>query len=114
MSGYSAYQKNLNVVENPRAVEYRLLGQVTAALLDAGKNLNDKPKLIGAILWNKNVWDHFLIEVQDDANRLPKDLRVKITNIGIWVNKETSRVMDGESNVDGLVEINQIIMEGLK
>jgi flagellar biosynthesis regulator FlaF len=114
MSGYSVYAKNVTVTDNPRALEYRLLGQVTAALLDANRNTAEKPKLIDALLWNKNVWDHFMLDLQDEGNRLPKETKSALIGIGIWVNRETSRVMEGATDCAGLIEINQIIMEGLK
>lgn len=41
MSGYAAYGKVLNVTENPRATERRLLGQVTASLIEAGRDINN-------------------------------------------------------------------------
>ncbi|MSP90152.1 MAG: flagellar biosynthesis regulatory protein FlaF [Alphaproteobacteria bacterium] len=114
MSGYSVYAKNVTVTDNPRALEYRLLGQVTAALLDANRKDAEKPKLIDALLWNKNVWDHFMLDLQDEGNRLPKETKSALIGIDIWVNRETSRVMEGATDCDGLIEINQIIMEGLK
>ena len=114
MTGYTAYRRVQNVSENPRAVERRLLGEVTAALLGAKDNATDIPRLIDALLWNKQVWDHFMIDLNDEGNKLPTDLKKNLIGLGIWVNRETQRVMDGDTDCGALVEINQIIMEGLK
>ena len=114
MTGYSAYRKVQNVSESPRAVERRLLGEVVAALMSARDNPTDIPKLIDSLLWNKQVWDHFILDLQDEGNKLPKDLRKSLIELGIWVNRETQRVMDGETDCAALIEINQIIMDGLK
>ena len=53
MSGYQAYGKVQNATENPRSLEYRLLGQVTAALTQAragGKR--GTSDFVDAMLWN--------------------------------------------------------------
>ncbi len=114
MTGYTAYRRVQNVSESPRSVERRLLGEVTAALLGAKENPADVPRLIDALLWNKQVWDHFLVDLQDEANKLPSELKKGLISLGVWVNRETQRVMDGEADCEGLIEINQIIMDGLK
>ncbi|MBU0723806.1 MAG: flagellar biosynthesis regulator FlaF [Alphaproteobacteria bacterium] len=114
MYGYNAYQKVTRVTQTPRAAEHRLLGNVTAALLAADREPDDKRKLVDALLWNKQVWDNLVIEIRDDDNLLPDQLRDSIVGIGTWVMQETYRVMDGDSDVKSLIEINTIIMEGLR
>ncbi len=43
-----------------------------------------------------------------------KALAPFVLGLGIWVNRETQRVMDGDTDSGALIEINQIIMDGLK
>ena len=114
MTGYSAYRRVQNVSETPRAIERRLLGEVTAALIAAKDNPADVPRLIDGLLWNKQVWDHFMIDLNDEGNKLPLELKKNLIGLGIWVNRETQRVMDGDTDCAALIEINQIIMDGLK
>jgi len=114
MTGYNAYRRVQNASESPRAVERRLLGDVSAALIRAKENPTDIPRLIDALLWNKQVWDHFMIDLNDEENKLPLDLKRNLIGLGLWVNRETQRVMDGETDCGTLIEINQIIMDGLK
>ena len=73
MTGYSAYRRVQNVSDTPRAIERRLIGEVTAALIGAKDNPTDIPRLIDALLWNKQVWDHFMIDLNDEDNKLPID-----------------------------------------
>jgi flagellar biosynthesis activator protein FlaF len=113
MRGYAAYHRVQNVAEPPRAVERRLMGSVTAALMDAQKNPQNLAVKFDAILWNKRVWDSFIIEVADDANRLPKETKSLIIRLGAWVTRETQMVMDGTSTPDMLIEVNQQIIDGL-
>lgn len=114
MYGYNAYQKVTHVTQTPRTAEHRLLGNVTAALMAADRTPEDKKKLVDALLWNKKVWDNFVIEVRDNDNQLPEQLRDSLIGIGIWVTQETYRVMDSVSDVKSLIEVNTIIMEGLR
>jgi flagellar protein FlaF len=113
MRGYSAYLKVQNAAEPPRAVERRLMGAVTAALIEARDNPSRLAAKFDAILWNKRVWDSFIGELSEDVNRLPPPIRSTLIKLGAWVTFETQRVMDGLSTPDTLIEVNQQIIEGL-
>ena len=113
MRGYGAYQKIQNIAEPPRAVERRLMGSVTAALIEARDNPGSLAAKFDAILWNKRVWDSFIAEVADEQNRLPREIKSTLVRLGAWVTYETQLVMDGASTPDMLIEVNQQIVEGL-
>ncbi|EKE74999.1 flagellar biosynthesis regulator FlaF [Oceanibaculum indicum] len=116
VGNYGAYQRANSVTENPRALEYRLLGMVTAAMIEAEKKPDAArfPARVDAAYWNKQIWDHLMVDLTHDENKLPKELRVSLVNIGVWVNKEVRSVMDRKTDCSTLIEINQIIMQGLK
>jgi flagellar biosynthesis activator protein FlaF len=113
MSGYQAYGKVQNATENPRSMEYRLLGQVTAALTKARDGARGTAEFVDALLWNKKVWDAFIVDLSSEGNRLPKELRAQIIGIGLWVGRETIQVLDGTGDIDALINVNKTIMEGL-
>jgi flagellar biosynthesis activator protein FlaF len=113
MRGYGAYLKVQNAAEPPRAVERRLIGAVTAALIEARDNPTRLAAKFDAILWNKRVWDSLVAEVIDEQNRLPADLKATLVRLAAWVTFETQLVMDGASTPDALIEVNQQIIEGL-
>ncbi len=113
MQGYAAYAKVQNVAENPRLVERRLIGVVTGALMRARLNPLNLAELIEALLWNKQIWDHLMTELAAEDNRLPQELRKGLIKLALWVGGETQRILDGESDTDTLIEINQTVMEGL-
>ncbi|MDM7947701.1 MAG: flagellar biosynthesis regulator FlaF [Oceanibaculum nanhaiense] len=114
MYGYNAYQKAARTTISPRSAEHRLLGEVTAALIAADRNPEAKQQQVEALLWNKKVWDNLIIELKAEDNQLPADLRASMVKVGVWVLRETYRVMDGDSDIKSLIEINTIIMEGLR
>ncbi|MCA3245574.1 MAG: flagellar biosynthesis regulator FlaF [Azospirillum sp.] len=113
MSGYQAYGRVQNATENPRSLEYRLLGQVTAALAKARDGQRGTAEFVDAMLWNKKVWDAFIVDLSSEGNRLPKELRAQIIGIGLWVGRETIQVLDGTGDIDALINVNKTIMEGL-
>lgn len=112
--GYAAYHTAQTKADDPRDLEYRLLAQVTGALLKAKDNPNDIKTLIDAALWNRDVWSALRVDLADDNNGLPKQLRAAIISISLWIEKETHNVMDGKGDVDALIDINRNIMAGLK
>jgi len=113
MSGYQAYGRAQNIAENPRSTEYRLLAQVCVALTRARDSKRGTAEFVDALLWNKKVWDAFIIDLSSDGNRLPIELRAQIIGIGLWVGRETIQVLDGSGDIDSLITVNKTIMEGL-
>ena len=87
--------------------------QVTAALIEAGKEVNNIQKLYDAILWNKRVWDTFAYELAADDNQLPREIRAGLISLAIWVNRETTHIMDGQTDLEPLITVNRSIIEGL-
>lgn len=110
---YVAYGRTQNRVENGRQIEYRLLGQVTGALI-AVQNESDRRKFFDAVLWNQRVWDAFLHDLSEQENRLPTELKQQIISLCLWVRRETDAIIDGKSQVDDLIKVNRNIMDGLR
>ena len=108
-----AYKQATERVENPRETEYRLFGQVTRALMDADKLDLLDPKRIDALDWNRRLWSALASDCSDSANALPEALRASIISLSLWVSRHTSAVMRREEDMEALVEVNRIIMQGL-
>ena len=120
MAGVDAYKRALNKTASSRDTEYRLLAQVTFALIEAKKADGDmkknptKMKLIAeALNWNNEIWSAFMDDCRESGNKLPKELRGGILSLAIWVGKETKLAMEGTTNLDMLIAINRDIMKGL-
>lgn len=110
---YSAYGRLQNRVESQRQVEYRLLGQVTGALM-AVKSEDDKRKFFDAVLWNQRVWDAFFHDLMDPGNRLPDVLKRRLITLYWTIREETERVIAGKGDIDTLISVNRNIMDGLR
>ena len=120
MSSYDAYNRAIKNTATPRDVEYRLLGQVTSALMKAQAQIHDargKPtamaEVMDALNWNNQVWDTFVEDVGTEGNQLPRELRAAIVSLGIWVSRETGLVSSGEGDIEALISVNKAIMRGL-
>lgn len=114
INAYAAYQSKQTNFEDSRHTEYRLLVQVTAALLAALENPNDLRPRIHAAQWNRDVWAALRIDLMSEANALPQDLKNALISLARWSEDESLRVISGKGDIDSLIEINRNIMAGLK
>lgn len=109
-----AYQRAATSAESPRETEYRLFAQVTLALMEAAKR---DPIEIGARVdaldWNRRVWSALGHDCSHPENGLPAPLRASIISLSIWVGKHTSAVIRREEEIEPLIDVNRMIMQGL-
>lgn len=109
-----AYQQTSARAESPRQAEYRLFAQVTMALMNAAKL--DKFDLGGrmdALDWNRRLWSVLGSDCADPANTLPAETRAGIISLALWVGRHTTDVMAGKEDIQDLIDVNRMIMQGL-
>ena len=110
-----AYQQAATRAETPRETEYRLFAQVTLALMEAAKcEPGDIRGRIDALDWNRRVWSTLGTACADPENALPPELRASIISLSIWVGKHTSAVIRRQEEIGPLIDINRMIMQGLR
>ncbi|HET6900823.1 MAG TPA: flagellar biosynthesis regulator FlaF [Vicinamibacteria bacterium] len=109
-----AYQQAATRAENPRDMEYRLFAQVTRALMDAAKlDKTEIGKRADALDWNRRLWSTLGADCGRPENQLPPALRASIISLSIWVSKHTTLVIRNQEEIEPLIEINRMIMQGL-
>ena len=108
------YQKAQAAADNPRSTEYRLFGQVTGALMGAGRAGLKGAELADAIDWNRRMWSTLAIDCMDESNQMSRELRAQIISLSLWVTRYSSQVMQDGAPLEPLIEINRNIMQGLK
>jgi flagellar protein FlaF len=109
-----AYQRAAQQAESPRDTEYRLFGLVTRALMEAASvDPSDTKTRIDALDWNRRVWSALAADCATPENSLPVPVRAQIISLSIWVSRHTSAVMRREEEIEPLIDINKIIMQGL-
>ena len=109
-----AYQQAANRAESPRDTEYRLFAQVTLALMEAARaDPSDISGRVDALDWNRSVWTVLLDDCSRPDNQLPAPLRASIISLAIWVGKHTSAVIRRQEDIQPLIDVNRLIMQGL-
>ena len=108
-----AYHDVQRAVEDPRATEYRLFGQVTGALLNAKSSNAQGTPLVEAVDWNRRLWRTLAAECMDDRNALTDEVRAKIVSLSLFVSKYSRKVTREKAPLDPLININRTIMQGL-
>ena len=94
-----------------RAAMDRVIGMLRAAQ-EKGPLSRER---VDALYYLRRLWMIFLDDLNDPNNELPAQLRAGIISIGIWMMKEIDRVRSGATDdLDPMIEINEIIRDGLK
>ena len=109
-----AYAQNARTTQTPRGTEYELIARVThriKAAAEAGPL--EYPKLVEALSDNQKLWTTLAIDVADDRNKLPQDLRARIFYLAEFVQQQTSKVLTRKGRITPLLEINAAILKGL-
>lgn len=97
-----------------RAQEARALDRIICMLKEAEGHGPHSRQGINALYQLRTLWTVFLDDLNSGENALPAPLRARLISIGIWVIKEIERLRSGEeTDMSSLIEINQIIRDGL-
>ena len=109
-----AYHKAAARAESPRQTEYRLFAQVTLALMEAARaDPSDIAARVDALDWNRRVWTVLGEDCANPANGLPAPLRASIISLSMWVGRHTSAVIRRHEEIEPLINVNRMIMQGL-
>jgi flagellar protein FlaF len=109
-----AYQQAAQRSETPRDAEYRLFAQVTRALMDVqAKPRDDVAAWIDVLHWNRRVWATLADDCSSPSNALPEATRAHIISLSLFVHRHTSHVMRREADIEALIDINRMMMQGL-
>lgn len=72
------------------------------------------PEAFDALSYVRELWTYLIENLAHEENGLANSLRASLISIGLWVRREAASVEAGRStNFDALIEINQLIADGL-
>ena len=108
-----AYQRAATQAETPREAEYRVFGDITAALLRAKENGAGFEQLTETLEVNRRYWSALSADCSLPENGLPLPLRAQIISLALWVARHTSDVLRTGAELDPLIDVNRMMMEGL-
>lgn len=100
--------------KSARAREREALETAVRKLLIAKARGALSPESFEATDFLRRLWMVFLADLSHEENGLPDSLRASLISIGLWVRREADLIDSGAStNFDGLIEVNQLIADGL-
>jgi flagellar protein FlaF len=108
-----AYQRAATQAEQPRDLEYRAFGQVTAGLVRVKEEKPPITAVAEAIDANRRLWNVLSADCSAPENRLPLALRGQIISLAMWVARYSSEVLREGADLEPLIDINRAMMEGL-
>jgi len=113
-----AYAKVAKETASPRELEASLLLKAAAKLQAVEESWKgQKPSgLDEALLYNRRLWTVLIDAVTQDDNKLPAQVREKLTRLGVWIMAETFSLMTKPKpdHLKSLIKINQGIAAGLR
>lgn len=100
--------------QNYRRLEREALEQAIGEIRAASKHGPMSIESIKANARMRRLWSVLMSDLANDDNALPNELRASLISIGIWVQRELENIDAGKSdNFAGVIEINQMIADGL-
>lgn len=115
MMAQQAYSNVRTTTRTTRGIEYELFGRITHRLRAAAeKGKSDFPALVEALHNNRQMWTMLAIDVANNENGLPKDLRARIFYLAEFTQDYSSKVLSQKISVAPLIEVNAAVMRGLR
>ncbi len=108
-----AYAPTAAPTRSARSIEYDVIARITyrlKAAIEQGK----LPPLLEALHENRKLWRTLAIDVADDENLLPDDLRARIFYLAEFTSHHTGEVIRKKVSAVPLLEVNTAILRGLK
>ena len=95
--------------------ERQLLTRSIDMLAAAAVAGRDSMEAIEALHFTNRVWTTFVEDLGSSDNVLPKELRANLISIGLWLLREAEDIRQGRTdNFEGLIEVSQIIRDGIQ
>ncbi|WP_319775669.1 flagellar biosynthesis regulator FlaF [Breoghania sp.] len=114
----AAYQKMSQTGVNPRDLEATLLMKAAGKLQNVVDNWEEMTPddLNEQLTYNRRLWTYLLAAVRDEGNPLPDQIKMNITNLGVFIMNRTLEVLrhPNPQRMEALISINRNIAEGLR
>lgn len=108
----AAYQQANLQSEDPKQTEYRIFALFTRALEEAEQK--SPQAVVKAVADNRQLWITLQMDLADDGNSLPVEVKAQLLSLAIWVNRYSPDAMKGKAPLTPLINVNKNIMEGLR
>ena len=109
----TAYDASTTTIRTARGTELEAFRRVTHRLKSTDPT-QDFAGFCRALSDNRALWTLLAVDVADQRNALPKQLRAQIFYLAEFTDSHTSKVLNGQGDVDALVAVNTSVMRGLQ
>ena len=97
--------------DRERQLLTRPIDMLTAAAVAGGHSI----EAVEALHFTNRLWTSLLDDLGSSENGLPKELRANLISIGLWLLREVEDIRQGRTeNFEGLIEVSQIIRDGIR
>ena len=115
MYQFSYAEIQTDSIADARDRERQVLDRSIDLLLKARETGSDSVQAVEAIHFMTRVWTTFIQDLGSSDNELAPELRANLISIGLWLLREAESIRQGRSdNLDGLIEVSQIIRDGIQ
>ncbi|MBY5933615.1 flagellar biosynthesis regulator FlaF [Tateyamaria omphalii] len=109
------YAEHATSTKSGRRSEYDVVAKVTQQLRDSAVNSKTNfAAFADALHMNRRLWTALVVDVSDEANPLPNELKARIIYLAEFTRHHTTRVLRQKASVLPLLEINMAVLRGLK
>lgn len=109
------YANNAASTRSDRRAEYEIIARVTHELRDSAvKKKTNFPAFAEALHNNQRLWTALVVDVADEKNPLPKELKARIVYLAEFTRHHSRQALKNEVSVMPLLEINMAVLRGLK
>jgi len=111
----SGYENSTKSINSDSGMEYQVFARVTRDLSSIRIGAPDyHAKMAAALNRNMKLWSILAVEVANENNELPPQLRSNLFHLAEFTRHHTSKVYAGEAELKILIEVNTMIMRGLR
>ena len=109
----TAYATTGAPIRTDRGNEGDIIARVTRDLKQSDPKTNFKD-FVTALHQNRQMWILLAIDVANEENALPQDLKAQIFYLYEYTMDRTTRILAGNATADSLIEVNTAILRGLR
>ena len=97
-------------------MEYAAIAKITKQMATADKSRDGcgLGPLATALHRNRQLWTALACDVADADNPLPAELKARVLALAEFTHLHSTQVLQGQAEVDVLLDINTAIMRGLQ
>ncbi len=115
MYQFSYAEVQQDAVADSKDRERQVLDKSIKMLVAAREKGQKSRESIEALFFVNRIWVRFIEDLGSPDNELEQELRANLISIGIWILREAEKIRIGESeNFDGIIDISEIIRDGLQ